>query len=132
MGKASAKHRRLNNSSGAEITDLAIAGAATIYSETIPIGDNVGFSTILAKENKSGGAGSVAISAEYSIDAITFHTPYTTSGGTLTADSNIVTALANIERYIPFTARLGVYMRFKIVASTASQLTMDLIYQKFN
>lgn len=128
--QVNATNYRVKDSSGVVFTTYAIANGATVYSESIKINDNVGYTTILAKEDKSGGAGNVSISAEYSTDGTNFYTPYTTSAGTLTADSAIVSSLANSTRWIAFTARLAPYMRFKIVAAADSQVTLDVIYQR--
>lgn len=129
-GAMEAVSKRLRTSADVVITSLAIANAATVYTEAIPIDDNAGFLAILATEDKSGGAGAVGISAEYSLDGTTFYPVYTTSGGTLTADSAIVTTLTNVSRYIQGTARLGKFIRLKIVAAADSQLTLDIIFQR--
>lgn len=122
--------RRLNDSNGTAMTDLAIANGATVYSEPIGIADNVGFSAVTIVEDKSGGAGNVALSAEYSSNGVTFSPYYTTSGGSLTVDSNIATTLTNVTRKIQFTPRLDRFMRFKLVASADSEVTLDFIYQR--
>lgn len=129
-GVLEAVSKRLRDSAGAVITDYAIANAATVYTEAVPVQDNGGYMALLAIEDKSGGAGSVAISAEYSNDGTNFYTVYTTSGGTLTADSAVVSALANQTRYIQITARLAKYVRFKLVAAANSELTLDIIWAR--
>jgi hypothetical protein len=129
-GVLEAVSKRLRDSSGTLITSFAIASAATVYTEAIPIQDNGGYMALLAVEDKSGGAGNLAISAEYSNDGTNFYTVYTTASGTLTADSAVVSSLANVTRYIQLTARLAKYVRFKLVAAANSQLTMDIIWAR--
>ena len=119
---------RPHDSSGTLMTDYAIANGVTAYTEAIPVQDNGGYLAVLAVENKTGGAGSVSISAEYSLDGTNFYTVYTTSGGTLTADSAVVTTLANATRYIQATARIGKFIRLKVVAGADSQVTLDVIW----
>lgn len=128
-GVLEAVSKRLRDSNGTLMTDLAIANAATVYSEAIPVADNMGYMAMLAIEDKSGGAGNVAISAEYSNDGTNFYDAYTTSGGSLTVDSAIAT-LTNDTRYIQFTTRLAKYVRLKIVAAADSEVTIDLIWAR--
>lgn len=129
-GSMEAVFYRARTSTGVLMTDLAIANAATVYTEAIPVDDNAGFSSILVIEDKSGGAGSVTITAEYSLDGTNFYTVYTTSGGSLTAESAIVTTLANQTRWIQHTARLARYVRYKIVAGADSEVTFDTVWQR--
>lgn len=112
------------------MTNYAIANGATVYSTGIEINRSVGFMALKVTENKSGGAGDIAIAAEYSDDNSNWDTVYTSNmAGTITAEGNIVTGLQNVTRRIVFTARLGKYVRFKFVASAASQITASVIYQ---
>lgn len=121
--------KRVNNSNGSALTNFVMTAASTVTTETILQRNNVGFSSILATENASSGLGSVSIISQYSNDGVNFYTPYTTSGGVLTADSNIVTTLASATRLIAYTPRLGQYTRFQIVSGAASQITLDYWYQ---
>lgn len=129
-GVLEAVSKRLRDDAGTLITDYAIASAATVYTEALQVQDNGGYMAILAVEDKSGGAGSVAISAEYSNDGTNFYTVYSTSGGALTADSAVVSALANATRYIQITPRLAKHVRFKIVAAANSEVTLDVIWAR--
>lgn len=129
-GVLEAVSHRMRDSSNTLMTSYAITSGATIYTEALPIPDNGGYLSLLAVEDKAGGAGSVSISAEYSVDGTTFYTVYTSSGGTLTADSAIVTTLANSSRYIQATARLGKFIRLKVVASADSQVTLDILWAR--
>lgn len=129
-GSMEAVFKRLRDSNGTLMTQEAIANAATVYTEAVPIDDNAGFQSILVTEDKSGGAGSVAITAEYSLDGTNFYTVYTTSGGSLTAESAVVSTLANQTRWIQHTARLARYVRYKIVAAADSQITFDVVFQR--
>jgi hypothetical protein len=122
--------KRLNNAAGAAITSLALTALTAVYSEAIPVDHNVWFMALLVKEDKSGGAGDVDISAEYSLDGTNFYTAYTTSSGVLTADTLLVEALQNVTRWIIFTPRLAKYMRFKFDPDANSQVTADLLYQE--
>jgi len=128
-GILEAVSKRLKDSTGNSITDLAIANAATVYSESIPVADNMGYMAMLAIEDKSGGAGNVAISAEYSNNGTDFFEVYTTSSGAITVDSGIAT-LTNDTRYIQFTTRLAKFVRLKIVAAADSEVTIDLIWAR--
>lgn len=123
---------RLNNSSGAAITSLDLTSGVAVNSEAIKVDHNVGFATLLVKEDKSGGAGDVDIYAEYSIDGSNWYKGYTTSGGTLTVDDNIVTTLQNVTRWIIFDVRLAPYMRIVFDPDANSRVTADLIYQEEN
>lgn len=120
----------LTSSTGSKIENLAIANGATVYSEIIPIKENVGFCVLTAVEDKSGGAGNVAITPEYSDDGTNFYENYSTSGGTATKDSAIISSLANTSRRITFTARLALFMRYKFVAAADSQITARHTHQE--
>ena len=122
--------KRLRDSSDVVMTDYAIANAATVYTEAVPVQDNGGYMALLAVEDKAGGAGSVSITPEYSNDNTNFYSVYSTSAGVLTVDPAIVSALANQTRYIQFTPRLSKWVRFKIVAAADSEVTLDIIWAR--
>lgn len=117
-------------STGTLISDLAVANGSTTYTEKILVEDNVGYSSVLITEDKSGGAGSITLTVEYSLDGTAFYTVYTTSSGSLTADSAVITTLANQTRWVQYTARLAKFLRYKIVAGAASEVTLTHIYQE--
>ena len=52
--------------------------------------------------------------------------------GTITVEGNIVTALQNVTRWIPYTVRLAVYMRYKFDPDADSQITVKHIFQNEN
>ena len=116
--------------SRALVEDLAVSNGIMVTSDSISVRGNVGFATLLVTEEKAGGAGDVDIFAEYSTDNSTWNKAYTTSAGTLTVDSNIVTALQNATRWIVFTPRLAPYIRFTFDPDADSQVTAELIYQE--
>lgn len=120
--------RRLLTSAGAAITNLALTNTVAVNSEAIPIDRNVGFASLLVKEDKAGGAGDVDIYPEYSLDGTNWYRAYTTSGGTLTQEDGIVTALQNVTRWIVFTPRLAKFMRIVFDPDADSQITADLLY----
>lgn len=128
-GVIEAVSKRLRDSNNVALTDFAIANGATTYSESIPVADNMGYMAILAIEDKSGGAGNVVITPEYSNDGTNFYDAYTTAAGTLTIDPAIAT-LTNDTRYIQFTTRLAKFVRLKIVAGAASEVTIDIIWAR--
>lgn len=121
--------RVLKTDGGDEISALAFSSGVADYTETIDLVDNIGYATLLVQENKSGGAGDVDLSVEYSLDGTNFYTASDTDmAGTLTAEGNIVTALQNDTVWIVFPVRMAVCMRIKIDPDADSQLTMRLIY----
>lgn len=124
--------RRLytNDASPVAITNLAIASGVTVYSGAIDVQRNVGFLTLLLKENKAGNAGSVNVWYEYSFDGTNFYIPNTTNAAVLTSDGDIVDTFGNNTQWIVQAARLGVYMRVGFLANTDSQVTADLMFQE--
>jgi hypothetical protein len=122
--------KRLNNSAGVPITQLAMLNTVLNYSEAIKVDKNVGFFVLLAKEDAASTTGDVDIYAEYSIDGTNWYRANTTSGGTLTQESNIVTALANTTKWIVFTARLANFVRIVVDPDADSRVTLDFLYQE--
>lgn len=122
--------KRLNNSAGAPITQLAMLNTVLNYSEAIKVDKNVGFFVLLAKEDAASTLGDVDIYAEYSIDGTNWYRANTTSGGTLTQESNIVTTLANTTKWIVFTARLAKFVRIVVDPDADSRVTLDFVYQE--
>ena len=122
--------RRLLDSNGATITAYALTSGSAVYSEAVRVDRNVGYLTLLVTEDKSGGAGDVDISVEYSLDGTNFYTAYVSDlAGTITAEGNLVTALGNATRWIVGTARLAKYLRFKFDPDADSQITATVVYQ---
>ena len=124
--------RRLFTSANVAITNLDVTNGVAVNTAAIQVDKNGGFFTLLATENKAGGAGDVDIYPEYSIDGTNWYRAYTTSGGTLTQESNVVTALQNVSRWVVFTARLAKYIRFVIDPDADSTVTLDFIYSEEN
>ena len=115
---------------GAVIDDLALTSGVAVYSEAIPTDRNVGCSTLLITEDKSGGAGDVDIYPEYSMDGTNWHRANTTSAGSLTQDANIVTTLQNATKWIVLTLRMAKYVRFVFDPDADSQITAKLLFQE--
>lgn len=133
----SGQWKTLSDAAGTDMTSYALTSGSAVYSETIDVKKNVGFSTILIKEDKAGGAGDVDVSVEYCLfscsESENWHTAYTTNmKGTITAEGNIVTALQNVARYIPHVVRLASFMRYKFDPDANSQISVYHIYQKEN
>lgn len=116
--------------SNSVVEDLSLTNGVKVTSDSIRVRGNVGFATLIVTEDKTGGAGDVDIFAEYSSDNSNWYQSYTTSSGTLTVDSNIVTGLQNASRWIVFTPRLAPYVRFTFDPDADSQVTAELIYQE--
>lgn len=128
--KKIAKYRLLEDAAGTSISDYALTAATAVYSESIKIYDNVGFSTLLITEDIAGGAGDVDISVQYSVDGSNWYTAYTTDmAGIIIAEGNLVTALQNVTRWIPHSVRLSVWMRYMFDPDANSQITAYNIYQ---
>ena len=126
-----ANSKRLNNASGATITDLALTSGAVVYSETVNIQKNVGFLCLQVVEDKAGGSGDVDIYAEYSDDGTTWQRAYVSDlAGSITLDGNIVTALQNVTRRIIHTARLAKFLRYAFDPDADSQITADVTFQE--
>ena len=58
------------------LVDFSLTSGTAVYSATIDTQHNAGYSAILIKEDKSGGAGDVDVSVEYSIDGSRWHLPH--------------------------------------------------------
>jgi len=131
FAKVDARTRSLKDAAGTAISSYALTSGAAVYSETLSIKDNVGFTTLVITEDIAGGGGDVDISAEYSIDGTTWYTAYTSDMvGALTAKENLVTALQNVSRWIVHTARVAPYLRYKFDPDANSQITASMIYQR--
>jgi|GEM_PF-2070787 len=125
--------RRLLNSAGATITDLALTNGVAVNSEAIKVEKNTGQVCLLIKEDKAGGAGDVDIYAEYSDtgNTNTWQRAYVSDlAGTISQEGNIVTTLRDATRRIYFQARLARYMRFVFDPDADSQITADIIFQE--
>ncbi len=124
-------YRPLNDSAGTAISAYNLTSLTAVYSETINMNGNVGFSTLLITENKAGGTGDVDISVEYSIDDSNWYTAYTSNmSGTITVEGNIVTTLQNATRWIVFTPRLTKSMRYKFDPDVDSRITVWHLFQE--
>lgn len=120
--------RVLNDSAGTLMSAYNITSGQTKYSETLRVERSAGFMSLLATESKAGGAGTVDIHAEYSIDGTNFYRAYTTSGAALTLEDKIVAAMQNVTRWIVINARIARYMRFAVLANADSQVTLAVAY----
>ena len=118
------------DTSNVSISAYALTSGSEVYTSPIPISDGAGYMSLLAVENKAGGAGDVDISAEYSLDGTNFYTVYTSNmSGTISAEGNIVTALGDATRWIIFTPRMAKFVRFKLDPDANSQLTLTVFYK---
>lgn len=134
--RKTAPYKPLNDASGTALTDYALTNGVAVYSEPILVNGNIGFASILVTEDKAGGAGDVDISAEYSVDGVNFYPAYQSDmDGTITLEGVtsggglIVEALQNVTRWIAYTSRLSVWMRYKFDPDADSQITVKHIFQ---
>ncbi len=127
-----AVYKGVLDASGNLLSNYNISAGNTVYSEPINVTNNVGYCTVIITENNSSGLGSIDLSVEYSVDGTNWYTAYTSSGGVLTADDKIVSALQNSTRWIVYTPRLSRLMRYKIYANADSTVTLIHIQQEEN
>ena len=120
--------RTLEDADSVEITNYDLTTNTAVYSETLDVYDNGGYMSLLVTENIAGGTGDVDVSVEYSTDKTNFYTAYTSSGGVLVADDNIVTGLQNVTRWIVHVIRMGRYIRYKFYPNADSTITVKQIY----
>lgn len=122
----------LDDADGVALSSYSLSSGTVVYSEPITVSHNVLYASLLVAEDKSGGAGDVDISAQYSTDKTAWHSAYTSNmSGTITIEGNIVTALQNATRWIVYTPRLAPYMRFKIDPDADSQITVThILYEE--
>lgn len=112
------------------ISNMDVANTVKTYSEAINVEKNVGFFSMLITENKGGGAGDVDVYLEYSWDATNWYRVNTTSSGALTQESDVVTTLQNVTKWIVVTARLAKYVRVVIDPDADSRVTVSLAFQE--
>jgi hypothetical protein len=131
-GDASTKiYNTLKDSSGTALSDYSLTSGVAVFSESILVDDNIGFTSLLIQEDQGGGTGDVDISVQYSMDGTNWHTAYTSDmAGTITAEGNIVTGLQNVTRWIVHTSRLAKWMRYKFDPDANSEITAIFIYQR--
>ena len=130
-GQTAVKTYTLKDTTGTAVTSYLLSSGNTLSTDKFPIDRNKGFASLIVTENKSGGAGSVNIYAEYSTDGTTWYRPYNSDmAGTITIEGNIVTSLQNVSRWVIFTPRLAPFVRITFVATADSQITASLIYQE--
>ena len=123
--------KALNDSSGTAISSYLLTNGAAVYSEKIRFGNGAETASLLVIEDKSGGAGDVDISLEYSADGTNWYPAYTTDmAGSITVVGNLVTALQNASRWIVFTPRLAAYMRYKFDPDADSRITATHLHQE--
>lgn len=101
----------------------AISSGTTEYSTSTPFQSSLGFNAILITLTA---ASNVTISLECSEDNSTFYTPYDSEGNVLGTVCTNLTA----TRYIQFTPVLAPYIRFKVVASADSTVTIEYFFQE--
>jgi len=112
------------------ITALTMDLGVITYSEAIKVDKNVGFFSLLVKEDKAGGAGDCDIFLQYSNNGTDWAKAYTTSGAALTLESNVVDALQNVTRWIVLTARLAKFVRVAFDPDANCQITADFTFQE--
>ena len=125
---------------GQALIDYSLTSGLAITTDTVVMKGNVGFATLVVKENKAGGAGDVDIYPIYKLtdDAATIDTSdwsraYTSDmAGTATVEGNIVTALGDTsnERLIVFTVRMSPFIKIVFDPDAASQITATLSWQE--
>ena len=112
------------------MSSLDVANTVKTYSEAVNVERNVGFFSVLITENKAGGAGDVDVYLEYSWDGTNWYRANTTSSGSLTQESDVVTTLQNATKWIVVTARLAKYVRVVIDPDADSAVTVRLAFQE--
>lgn len=112
------------------ISQLACANGVKTYSEAIKVDRNVGFLSILAKEDAVSTAGDVDIYMEYSWDGTNWYRANTTAAGALTQEADVVTTLANATKWIVVTARLAKWARVVIDPDADSRVTLTFAFQE--
>jgi len=121
-------HIALNDADGTAITDYSLTSGVAVYSERLDIERAAGWVVILITEDKSGGAGDVDVSAEYSTDGTNYYTVYNSDmAGTTTAEGLIREALQNTTEYTRFVLNPGKYMRYKFDPDADSEITVTHI-----
>lgn len=122
--------KRLNTSTGVAMTALNVSNGVAVYSEPINVERNVGYFSILIKEDKAGGAGDIDVYMQYSFDGSNWYRFNTTSNGVTTEEANIRTMLQNSTELIAITARLARYARVVVDPDADSSVTIDFAFQE--
>jgi len=126
-------YQLLNDAAGTPISSYELTSLTAVYSENLRISDTNELKTLLIVEDKAGGAGDVDISAEYSVDGVTFYPAYTSDmSGALTLVGLISLALGDESRWIVWTPRIGIFLRYKFDPDADSQITAYHIRQVNN
>lgn len=124
-------HRRLNTSRNIAISALAMTNAGGIvYSETIEVNKNVGFTSILLNESHGGASGNINVYIQYSFDGVNFYEAYSTAAAALTVDPHIVDGLSNAIRFVELTPRMAPFCRFSFSPVADSVMTVDIAIQE--
>ena len=123
-------HKVLTDELGTLIKDYLLFAGVVVKTQPYKVNRNVGFFTLIVKEDNPDENGDVDIYVEYSIDGKDWYRASTTSGGTLTQEANIVTGLKNATKWIVFTARLTNNVRFVFAPDTDSMVTAEFVYQE--
>jgi hypothetical protein len=110
---------------GVNLNGYSIPNNNVVTSDSVYQSGNEGF---LALATQIDASGAVGITYQVSYDNINWWTPYTTSGGTLTAAGTIATTMT-ANRWIISTAVLAPYMRFIYTATANSHITADTLWQ---
>lgn len=129
-GNASVKTLLLKTEEGDKIEALDLTSGEAIYTDPVFIGDDLGVRSLFITEDKAGGAGDVDISVLYSVletGPFTIAEP-SNSDGTVTADGNVIDALGDETKFIPFTARMNQYIQFKLDPDADSRITAYFNY----
>lgn len=123
--------RSLKDAAGTALSSYALTSGSAVYSEKIRLQSEISAVTILVTENKSGGAGDVDISAQYSVDGTNWYTAYLTDmAGAVNADGLIVEAIGNTTQWIVHVPRMAPFLRYKFDPDADSQITVTVIIQE--
>ena len=111
---------------GSPINNYVFASGATITSDSLYQTGSLGYNSSAIATQVSGG--SVKISFQVSYDNITWFTPYTTSGGTITSITNLVTSLS-ANSWIYYQYQFAPYIRFIFQATGTPTITAEALWQ---
>lgn len=120
----SAPYTTLKDSAGTIMTAYTFSTAKT--TSAIPVSDNVGFASLIV-DVTSGTIDSITYQISY--DGLTWYTPYTTDGTSLTSAGSVVTDDITATRWIVLTARLAPFMRFTFTPTGSTVISVKFVWQ---
>ena len=124
------KWTTLSDSNGQELTAYVTGSSTVVYTNAIDIsGAATDKAALIITENVTGGSGDVDLSAQYSIDGVTFYDPYLTTSGTWYAEGVIAETITATTIYLEHDLHAAPFMRYKIDPDAASQITVKQILQ---